>query len=297
MVRGQPTLSRGQRRSWRIALALSFGLSFAPSTWLLGWSSDLAAIATFPLVPFQHAAGSMRAWLRPMPDPRAGEPEVVRLLEEQLESFRTAKKQLEFEREELLQRIALLERARMPGGERRTRAIYANVISTQLPSARSPGSVTINAGSRNGVLPGMVATWDGDIVVARTAEDPTRLTALLVPVVALSGFEVRFFPPDRDLPANQAPGGIVRATPEGHWLVDVTQPGDVTEGWVARVADQRWPLASRGMRLGVVRSVGSRDDAPLVRRLEVHPLADLFRVPHVVLVDDLSADEDEGGER
>jgi cell shape-determining protein MreC len=294
MVRGQPTLSRTQRRAWRIALAAALVLSFAPSRWLLGWTSDVAGVAMFPLVPLQHAAALVRHWLRPIPDPRAADPELVQVLERQLEQSRSMRKALELEREELLRRIALLERSLMGSGERRSRGIFATVLSSRPPTSRSPGSLTLNVGTRNGVVPGMVALWDGDVIVGRGAEDPGRLTSLLVPVSGLSGFEVRFEPPDRELPMAQAPGGVVRATPEGIWTVDLTNPGEVGEGWIARLADARWPTAAWGRRLGIVRRVGTRDDAPLVRRLEVHPLVDPFRVPHVVLVDDASAEEEAG---
>lgn len=272
-------------------MTAALALSLLPTRWLLGWTTDIAGLVNFPLRPFQDVASRARDWLRPLPDPRGAMADEVRALDTQLERARTYYTRLELERDQLLERIALLERTRDRANEKhatteRTRFMYATIVATQAPSGRSVGSLVANVGTRQAVAPGMVATWDGDIVAGRIAEPPGRLASLIVPVTALSGVEVRFFPPDRDIDSRLAPGGVLKAMPTGEWTTDLTQPGDVAEGWIARVADERWPLASRGMRLGVVERVGSRDDAPLVRRLTVRSLVDPFRVPHVVLVDD-----------
>jgi hypothetical protein len=270
-------------------------LSLLPTRWLLGWTTDVAGLVNFPLRPFQDVASRARDWLRPLPDPRGSMPAEVRALDAQLERARTYYTRLELERDQLLERIALLEstrdgaRARSATTER-TRFLYATIVATQAPSGRSVGSLVANVGTRQAVSPGMVATWDGDIVAGRIAEPPGRLASLVVPVTALSGVEVRFYPPDRNIDPRKAPGGVLKSMPTGEWTTDLTQPGDVAEGWIARVADERWPLAARGMRIGVVERVGSRDDAPLVRRLTVRSLVDPFRVPHVVLVDDGDAE-------
>ncbi len=299
MVRGQQNVSRVQRRAWHGALLAAILLSLLPSRWLVGWTSDLAQVVRFPLVPMQHAASGVQQWLRPMPDPKASKPEELRLLEVERDQLRKEVKRLEVEREGLLGRIALLEQTReairRANGSDSPRIVYAAVIGTQLPSGRSIGSLTVNAGSRNGVDPGMVAAWDGDIVVGRSAATLDRFTSTLIPVGSLSGFAVRFYPPDRTIPTSQAPGGVLKADGDNGWTVDLTQPGDIAEGWIACIADETWPRASLGMRVGVVESVGTRDDAPLVRRLRVHPLVDPYRVPRVMLVDDGEPDGGGGG--
>ncbi|MDZ4830791.1 MAG: hypothetical protein SGJ09_11420 [Phycisphaerae bacterium] len=287
MARGPTFHPRASRRLWWGSLLTALLLSLLPTRWLLGWTNEIGGLVRFPLVPFQHVAEGLRTWLRPMPDPRGSMPTEIRALDEQLERARTYYRRLELERDDLQQRIALLERTKPKGvaGEH-SRVIYATIVATHAPSGRSVGSLLANVGERQAVVAGMVAAWDGDIVVGRVVDAPGRLSSLIAPVTALSGVEVRLFPVGRELDAALAPGGVLKAMPDGSWTTDLTQSSEVAEGWIARVADERWPLASRMMRIGVVERVNARDDAPLVKRLTIRPLVDPFRVPHVVLVDD-----------
>ncbi len=269
-----------------MALGLMLTLSFLPSRWLVGWTAEVADFANVALTPSKHAFSSLRHWLRPIPDALEAAPEQVRDLERQLEQARTYYKGLEIERDLLLQRIALLERAKtLSGAGELTRTIAGTVVGVTPPSARSGGSLQLNVGTLHGVMPGMIATWEGDMVVGRIADGVQRFTSSVIPATALPGFTVRFFPVDRELPASQAPRGVL-VSKDGMWTVDLTQPGDIAVGWVARVADERWPRAALGLRVGVVETVAVRDDAPLMRRIAVQPLVDALRVPHVVLTDE-----------
>ena len=288
MARGPTFHPRASRRLWWGAILAALFLSLLPTRWLLGWSSEIGGVVRFPLVPFQHVAEGIRSWLRPMPDGRASMPREVRALDEQLEGARNYYKRLEIARDGLLKRIAILEGTKVPvaAGDH-SRRLYAAIVATHAPSSRAVGgSLVANVGERHGVVAGMVAVWDGDIVVGRVSEIPGRLSSLIVPVSALPTVEVRLFPPDRELAASEAPGGMLKPTADGTWTTDLAQTSDVGEDWIARVSDERWPLASRGMRIGVVTRVGSRDDAPLIKRLTIRPLQDPFHVPHAVLVDD-----------
>lgn len=278
-----------------MALGLMLALSLLPARWLVGWTAEVADFANVILTPTKHAFSSLRHWLRPIPNVLESQPEAVRELEAQLERARTYYKSLEIERDLLLQRIALLERARtLSGAGDRTRTISGTVVGVTPPSARSIGSVQLNVGAMQGVAPGMIATWDGDVLVGRVADSVQRFSASVVPATALPGFTVRFFPPDRELNASAAPLGVL-GSKGGVWTVDLTNPGDVAVGWIVRVAEERWPRAALGLRVGVVESVTVRDDAPLMRRVTVQPLVDPLRVPHVVLTDERDPGELDGG--
>ncbi len=302
-------MSRGERRSivrtrtpstlraWLLALGLMLVLSLLPARWLVGWTAEVADFANVALTPSKHALSSIRHWLRPVPDPIDAAPEAVRELEEQLELARRYYKGLEIEREMLLERIALLEQAkRRSGAGEATRTLFGTVVGTTPPSARSAGSLQLNIGAMHTVMPGMIATWEGDIFVGRVAESVQRFSSSVIPSTALPGFTVQFFPPDRNLSARDAPRGVLAsrgglAGAGGAWTVDLTQPGDVAVGWVVLVAEERWPRASLGLRVGLVESVQVRDDAPLMRRITVQPFVDPFRVSHVVLTDERGFDE------
>jgi cell shape-determining protein MreC len=285
-----------EQRLWWGTIVAALVLSFLPTRWLLGWTSEVAGVVNSVLVPFQHVASGVRTWLRPMPDPDAALPADLQAMRAQLEQARTYYKRLELERAALEERLATLERttARAPTGER-SRAVYATVVSTQAPSSRSAGALITNAGSRNGVVPGMVAVWDDTIVAGRVAENVGRLGAVVIPVTALSGVQVRFVPPDDAAAAQgvmpttvEKPSGILANDGRQGWTTDVTQPGAIAAGWIAVIDDERWPMSARALKIGVVDHVGPRDDAPLHRRVVVKPLVDPFRVPHVVLLDDAS---------
>lgn len=283
-----------EQRLWWGTMAVALVLSFLPTRWLLGWTSEVAGVVNSVLVPFQHVASGVRTWLRPMPDPDSALPADMQAMRAQLDQARTYYKRLELERAALEERLAILERAtaRAPSGER-TRAVYATVVATQAPSSRSAGALITNAGTRNGVTPGMVAVWDDTIVAGRVAENVGRLGAVVAPVTALSGVQVRFVPPDGAdvaqgvMPTTiDKPSGILANDGGKGWTTDVTQPGEIAPGWIAVIDDERWPMSARALKIGVVDHVGPRDDAPLHRRVVVKPLVDPFRVPHVVLLDD-----------
>lgn len=287
MPRSRTFHSPLERRLWWATIAAAAALSAMPTKWLLGWSSDLSGVVNFPLRPFQHVATNVRAWLRPIPDPRSERPEDVQRAERERDEFRARCQRLELERGALEERIARLERsiARSPTGAR-TRALTATVLSTHAPSGRSAGSLEANVGLRNGVTPGMVATWDIDVVAGMTAEGTGRFSTVIIPVTALTGMQVRFLPPDGAFPVADAASAILMRDGGGGWVADLTQSKPVEEGWMALVDDDRWPMAARGLRIGVVRSIGRRDDAPLHRRIEVTPLVDPFQLPHVELIGD-----------
>ncbi len=299
MARSASSQTRSERRAWYAALATALVLSLLPTRWLVGWTSDVAQLVNVPIVALKHPFSLARAWLRPMPDPREAEPEKIQALESDLDAARTLYKRMEIENELLKERIALLEGAKlalldgaraMSSSADRARTMYATVVGATPASSRSPSSLTLNVGSWHGITPGMVATWNGDVLVGRVADTVERFTSLVIPANGLNGFEVRFFPPDRDIPAADAPVGLLKATKEGIWTTDLRQAsspaGDIAEGWIARIADERWPQPSRGLRVGVVERVGPRDDAPLLKRVTVRPLVDALRVPHVVLIDE-----------
>jgi hypothetical protein len=288
-------------RPWLLALGLMTFLSLAPARWLAGWTADVAGFVNVILIPSKHALTSVRSWLRPQPDVFAGAPEKLRELELRLEEAVRRYRQLEIERDGLEERIALLERAkRFSGAGDLTRFRVATVIGVTRPSARSAGALQLNVGAMHGILPGMVASTDGEIFVGRVADSVQRFGATVIPATGISGFAVRFYPPDGVPIANasaqpatsmersrgdQAPRGVLAAR-DGVWFVDLSQPGTIAVGWVAVLAEERWPRSSLGLRVGLVEEVAARDDAPLMRRITVRGFVNPLRVERVVLADD-----------
>ena len=294
-------------RAWLLTIGTLLALSFLPGRWLAGWTSDLAGFANVILIPSKHVLASVRSWLRPPPDILAGASGAVRELELRYEEAIHRYRQLEIERDGLEERIRLLEGARrMLGVGDRTRIRLGTVIGVTRPSARSAGALLLNVGGMHGVLPGMIASTDGEIFVGRVADTVERFGATVVPATGLSGFTVQFYPPDAPLATGRSDGGTSRtsvstlgssgpgeAVPrgvliakDGVWAVDLSQPGAIAIGWVAVLAEERWPRSSLGLRVGVVESVMARDDAPLMRRITLRGYLDPLRVQRVVLTDD-----------
>ncbi|MBL9118372.1 MAG: hypothetical protein JNL80_00485 [Phycisphaerae bacterium] len=276
-------------RAWLLTLATLIGLSLLPTRWLAGWTADVAGFANVILTPSKHALTSVRHWLRPPPDIFAGAPEKLRELELRNEEAIKRYRQLEIERDGLQERIAMLERAkRWPAAGDLTRLRAGTVIGVTRPSARSAGALQLNIGAMHGVLPGMVASIEGEIFVGRVAETVQRFSASVIPSTGLSGFAVRFSPPGSPFAQatnDAAPRGVLTVK-DDVWTVDLSQPGAIAVGWVACVAEDRWPRSALGLRVGVVESVSVRDDAPLMRRITVRSFVDPLRVERVVLADD-----------
>ena len=289
MVRSRSARGLPAPRPWLGTFAILITLSFLPARWLAGWTADVAGFVNVILIPSKHGLTALRSWLRPPPDVFAGAPEKLRELELRYEEAIHRYRQLEIERDALEGRIALLEQAkrRSKAGDL-TRLRAATVIGVTRPSARSAGALLLNIGALHGVLPGMVASTDGEILVGRVADTVQRFGATVVPATGLGGFAVEFVPPDAlvgDPPREPRPRGVLSAKGDV-WTVDLSQPGAIAVGWIAVVAEERWPRSALGLRVGVVESVTARDDAPLMRRITVRAFLDPLRVERVALADE-----------
>jgi hypothetical protein len=284
IVRGR---SADRARGWLGTITLLLALSFLPASWLAGWTADVAGFANVILTPSKHALTAVRHWLRPPPSVFAGEPEKLRELQLLKEEAIRRYRRLEIERDALEEKIALLERSkRASKAGDLTRLRVATVIGVTRPSARSAGALLLNIGGLHGVLPGMVASTDGELLVGRVADSVQRFGATVIPANGLSGFAVEFVPPSGFI--DNPPRGVLSSRGDV-WTVDLSQPGAIDVGWIAVVAEERWPRSALGLRAGVVESVTARDDAPLMRRITVRSFVDPLRVERVVLADEADA--------
>lgn len=281
-------------RVWRGVLACALVSSLLPARALIAWSGEFASLVSLPLVPIQHGGRLVAAWLRPSVGESHAEREASETLVRERDEARTLYRRLELENERLRREIEMLSAATARSPGLAIRAVRAAAVAATPPGPRSgAGSLKLNAGLRQGVEAGMVATRDGDTVVGRVVGEPGSLTSDAVPVGGAGAIEVVFLPPDDRIELTKAPRGILKPDGRGGFTCDLPRSMAIGEGWTARLADDRWPRAAQGLR--VARVVGSvpLDSSPLHDRLELRPVVDPLDAVEVVLLGDAGED---GGE-
>lgn len=262
------------RRLDRLLLAVALAVALLPDAALRPWTSDLARLVTLPAAPVSHLGIYLRDRIRPPRaafDPRA--PEVVEL-ESEAERFRMLYERARLENERLERTIASLGAVSTRVGAGRHRLLEASVVGTD--PTRRDGVLRINAGSRHGLREGAPAFLDGDAFVGVVGTDVGPLGATVVPSIRLTSIGVRLYPPrgsDPAAPASASPGAVLRPTGRGTWEADVASSVELFPGMVARLADERFPRAALGARVGRIVAVRPIEQVPLARRIEVEPIA------------------------
>lgn len=283
-------------RVWRGALASALILSLLPARALVGWTGEVASLITLPLVPVQHAGRVVGGWIRPSVSDSYAEREAAEALAAERNEARALYRRLELENDRLRREIEMLSAATSRSPGQSVRAVRASAVAASRPGPRSgAGTLKLNAGHRQGVETGMVATRDGDTVVGRVVGEPAALSADAVPVGGAGAIEAVLLPPDESLELAKAPRGILKPDGRGGFRCDLSRSAGVGVGWIARLADDRWPRAAQGLRVATVTAADPLDTSPLHVRLLLMPPADPLESIEVVLVGDGLADAP-GGE-
>ncbi len=274
-------------RVWRLALAAALLVSLLPARALSGWSGEVASLLTLPLVPVQHAGRLAAGWIRPSVSDTYAEREASETLAMERNEARALYRRLELENDRLRREIEMLSAATSRSPGLAIRAVRASAVVANPPGPRSgAGTLKLNAGVRQGVEAGMVATRDGDTVVGRVVGTPAALSSDAVPVGGAGAIEVVLLPPDEATELGRAPRGMLKPDGRGGFTCDLGQSSGVAVGWTARLADERWPRAAQGLRVATVTAAAPLETSPLHTRLQLAPAANPLESVEVVLVGD-----------
>ncbi len=283
-------------RLWWGAIAVALVLSLVPARALTGWTGELASLVTLPLVPLQHGGRVVAAWIRPSTTESFAEREANDALARERNEARALYRRLELENDRLRREIEMLSAATSRSPGLAVRAVRASAVAATQPGPRSgAGTLKLNAGTRQGVETGMVATRDGDTVVGRVVGEPGALSSDAVPVGGAGAIEAIFLPADEGIELARAPRGILKPDGRGGFTCDVPRSTPVAIGWTARLADDRWPKAAQGLRLAQVTGGAPLDESPLHTRLELRPAGNPLDAVEVVLLGDASEPAGEVG--
>jgi cell shape-determining protein MreC len=268
-------------------------LSFVPTRWLVPWTADLGSIIQLPLTPLGHAASGVVAYVRPT------EAEVVPTISElnrilaERDAFRGRWHSARLQVEQLEKELAQVQGARNASGVSNDWTPRNAVVVRHAPGGVA-GPLQLNAGSRQGVLPGTVAVVDGDQLVGRIAEDVSPLSSTLIPIGITSD------PTSRDLLARITPaddptvgadaGKSIRLKSVGGGRFEGLIAWDPRQGDAIRLGDQvrlardrAWQSTAWGMLIGTVVEIQSTDDNPLRKRVVVETMLYPERLPTVTL--------------
>lgn len=270
---------------------LAFFLSLLPARALVGWTGEVASLLTLPLVPLQHGGRIVAAWIRPAVGETFAEREAAETLARERDEARTLYRRLELENERLRREIEMLSAATARSPGLAVRAVRASAVVANPPGPRSgAGTLKLNAGLRQGVEAGMVATRDGDTLVGRVVGKPAALSSDAVPIGGAGAIEVVLLPPGESIELAKAPRGILKPDGRGGFTCELGRSAAVAVGWTARLADDRWPRAAQGLRVARVTAAAPLDSSPLHLRLELAPAVDPLEAVEVVLLGDAAGE-------
>ncbi len=270
-------------------LLVTAGISFLPSTRVIPWTTDIAAVLWLPLTPPAHALTSLRHWLRPPRD--QGKFFDTQLLSDERDRFRALWHSERIYAEDLKQRLAQLDRAKkMDRGGREIAPLLASVTAR----GEGPGErmLALNAGKRDGVQSGDPAVVGGDILIGRVAGEPTDVRCWLAPLTDPSTGRVDSYIVSADRPEAGADESILiqlRSDSNGLLVGEIEAIKIVSEGDMVRLADPTWKPAAQGIRIGNVVGVRRSDKNPLRVRVEVKTEVDSNRLRQVTLKIDAEA--------
>ncbi len=275
----------GRRLDWAIVVVLLL-IALMPARGLQPWTGDLARIVAVPIVPLMHFGLATRDRLRPPRatfDPRA--PEVIEM-EMASERYRTLFEQQRLRVEALEREMLQLRAVRARLGNSGAELATARVVG--LDPTRRDGLVRIAVGLRHGVRRDAAVIAHGDILAGVIGADPGEFISLAKPSTRCT-LGVRLYPADGVEPAREPSvylGTVLKPTDGGLWLGDIASDAEVSVGQIARLSDDRFGSAGRGMRVGRVRRILPNEEVPLARRVEVEPLIELADESEVIVVVD-----------
>jgi hypothetical protein len=264
----------GKRLDWALAF-VALLISLLPARALAPWTSDVARVASVPIVPLMHLGMAVRDWIRPPReafDPRS--PEVVEL-EMQAERARTLFEQSRLKVEELDRQVAALKGAR--SAVRTGDVLLESARVVGIDPLRREGLVRINIGARHGVHRDAVVIIRDDVLGGLVASEPAEFVALVRPATRCT-IGVRLYPDaaaDAGVDARGFPGTVLKPSEGGVWLGDLASNARIAEGSIARLVDERFPGFAQGLRVGRVRRILASEAVPGARVVEVAPIVEI----------------------
>ncbi len=258
----------------------------------LRWTDDLAEPLNAVLAPFTDVGRSLAAFLRPAKtsDPGAGDDVALAALRRELEQFRTQNLNLRASQRDLELELQEVRRARDLSPQSRDRLLDFPVIRTSADPSSS--IMKIKGGSKNGIIPGVVAVYRGVHLVGRiTAVQP--LTSSLQPLTDKNVEPLNCVVMPAGAQAELADGARCQVVPhptrpnlligdverDADWLLAVG-----AERLLVRLSDAHWPDGAQALIVGTVERVFTDDATPLRLRVEVRPVYHpLTRLPEVTL--------------
>ncbi len=268
-----------------------------------GWAGELIDLAVAPV---QRPMSAGLRWLR---GPQAGRPTDAQLLALQVEadSWKLRSRQAEQEVERLRNQIVQLQRGLALNPSLAVRQLTAPVIG--FGSDASSSVLKVQAGERNGVIPGSVAVFDGVNLVGRVARPVDARVCRITPITDRSAgaLSARIFP--NEAPGSPAPatvdvlpgsggapdaGGLsleCKLTPDGRGLLvgpvewqgvrPDQQNVTLAQGMVVRLSDSSWPQSAQMLVVGRIERVETTDVGRT--RVSVRPMFDLQRLGEVTI--------------
>lgn len=275
--------SRSQR-AFAAAVLVTVVLALLPTSWLLPWTSGLAAVLSAIVQPAGQVGVSIRNWLRPPNDPVAKESQQVQQLIDDREELRqllyASRLRIEVLEEEMRER---------QDAQRFNQGVQIDPLFARI-TGRTPdrprGMVRLNVGARNGVTPGTVAVFRGVHLIGRVAGDVARLSSWLVPIIDRNTglLEAIILPADDPVaPVEDAPRLQLTQDTHGALIGDLEKDVVVQRGDIVRLSDPAWPDSAQGMIIGFVESVREQDQRPLLNAITVRPQYHAHRLAFVTL--------------
>ena len=271
-------------RALSITVVLLVILALLPVSWLR-WTAVGADLVAVPVQPMADAAVRMGRWVRPADREMAVASQAVKERTQEIEATRALLHAARLTIEALEEEISALQEARRYQPDLEVNPVFARV--TGRPPQRGQGPVRINAGTRQGVVPGTVAVYRGGHLIGRVADNIARLTSQVIPITDPStGLMEAVILPADDPVAALASAPRVQLVPDGSGglVGDLDRTVAVSAGDLVRLADPSWPASAQGTIIGFVESVQGKDLQPLLNSITVAPRYHAQRVASMTLM-------------
>jgi len=250
---------------------LALALSLLPARFL-GWTNDVAAVVTLPVVPFGHVGTRVRTWLQSGPQAEGSDPTQLEYLRRELDNFRVLYEAERQRAERLRAEIEQLQMARVDQFDVPFDLLRASIVGRN--SGVDGETYVLNVGSRGGVSQGAVAVSDGRDLVGRVAS-VARLTSTLVPVTnpATGWLEAYVAPAEPGSPRieDDRARTLLKPTGDGTLQGDIERDAEVRQGDLVYLDDPAWPDTARSMIIGRVIAIHQKDQNPLRDQIIVRP--------------------------
>jgi cell shape-determining protein MreC len=269
------------RLAFRSAIALTVVVALLP--WR-GWTNDVSAIVSLPVMPLSDGANALLGWLRPTPVVIDNVP-LDQIVQERDEAVqRLAATQLH---------VAVLENQieqlqHVPPEILQMRAQLLNLRIAQRNPTSPVGPIELKGGEERGVPRDAIAVYNGVHLLGRVIQvdrfrsrmlpitNPDRSNLYIGARVARSG----------QLNESMAKAPLIQLTPvgDGTFSADVDRALELAVGDVVMLDDEAWPRSAQACTLGIIESVKRKDQEPLRDRVIVRPRYTANQVTFVTLI-------------